>query len=660
MVLKKIWIGLGVLLVVIIVAVITVPFLVPVDVYKDRIVAGARDATGRDLAIGGIKFSLFPRIELEAEDVTFANAPGGATPNMVELEELQIHLKFLPLLSGEVAIDSFVLVDPVIHLEIDKTGRPNWVFGKGAPEPAAAGGSEGTGGPPSLSELSLGDIRLDNGSLTFLDARSGEKQEVGNIDMTLALPDLDSPFAADGNATWNGETITLKIGVEAPRKLMSGQVSAIDAVVTAKPISLGFKGAAALAEVAKVEGDIDLNVPSVRGLAAWTGNPIEPAADNLGPMSIKGKLTVDGPKISFADARMGLDAIKAVGSLLFDAKGAKPFIKGRLDVDRLDLNPYLPEGAAAEPEKKAEPGWSDAPIDMSGLKAVDAEFDLSVDSIAVGQLQIGKGVLGIDLKNGKLTADLKRLALYGGNGEGRIVLDGGGKVPRIEKTFKLTGVQAEPLLRDAADFGRLSGTLSSNVAIRGHGRSQREIVGTLNGTGGVNFLNGAISGINIAAMVRNVTTAFLDSGADTPQKTDFAELSATYTITKGILKNTDLSLQSPLLRVSGAGTVDLPQRTVDYRIEPKVAMTTQGQGGDKEAAGIMVPVIVQGPWSDVGYRPDLAGLVKQNLGDPTKVIDSVTGALPIIGKPKTEGQEAGTAPANPLGIVKGLFGGSKP
>ena len=656
---KKIWIGLGVLLVVIIVAVITVPFLVPVDVYKDRIVAGARDATGRDLAIGGIKFSLFPRIELEAEDVTFANAPGAANPNMVELEELRIHLKFLPLLSGEVAIDSFVLVDPVIHLEVDKNGRPNWVFGEGTAEPAAAGGSEGSGGPPSLSELSLGDIRLDNGSLTFLDARSGEKHEVSKIDMALTLADLDSPFAADGNATWNGETITLKIGVEAPRKLMSGRQSAIDVMVTAKPVSLGFKGAAALAEVAKVEGGIDLKVPSVRGLAAWTGNPIEPAADNLGPMSIKGKLTVDGPKVSFADARMAIDAIKAVGELLIDAKGARPFVKGRLDVDRLDLNPYLPEGVAGEPEKKAEPGWSDAPIDVSGLKAVNAEFDLSVDSIAVRQVQIGKGVLGIELKNGKLVADLKRLALYGGNGEGRIVLDGGGKVPRLEKTFNLSGVQAEPLLRDAADFGRLSGTLSAEIAVTGHGGSERAIVGSLNGKGGVDFLNGAISGINLAAMVRNVSTAFLDSGSDEPQKTDFAELSATYTITKGIVKNTDLSLQSPLLRVSGAGTVDLPERTVDYRIEPKVAMTTEGQGGDKDAAGIMVPVIVQGPWSDVGYRPDLAGLVKQNLGDPTKVIESVTGALPVIGKPKTEGQETGTAPANPLGIVKGLFGGSK-
>ena len=221
----------------------------------------------------------------------------------------------------------------------------------------------------------------------------------------------------------------------------------------------------------------------------------------------------------------------------------------------------------------------------------------------------------------------------------------------------LSGVRAEPLLRDAAGFERLSGTLASQIAVTGKGGSERAIVSSLGGKGAVTFTDGAIQGINLGAMVRNVTTAFLDSGSGTPQKTDFAELSGTYTITKGILSNQDLSLKSPLLRVAGAGTVDLPKRTVDYRVEPKAAFTTAGQGGAKEAAGITVPVIVQGPWHDISYKPDLAGMVKKTIGDPSKALEGVTGALPGLAKPKTEGQEA--APANPLGIVKGLFGGTK-
>jgi AsmA protein len=73
--------------------------------------------------------------------------------------------------------------------------------------------------------------------------------------------------------------------------------------------------------------------------------------------------------------------------------------------------------------------------------------------------------------------------------------------------------------------------------------------------------------------------------------------------------NTDMALKSPILRVTGKGTVDLPQRRVSYRVEPKAVATTQGQGGPADVAGITVPVIVEGPWDNLSYRPDLAGAV---------------------------------------------------
>ena len=139
-------------------------------------------------------------------------------------------------------------------------------------------------------------------------------------------------------------------------------------------------------------------------------------------------------------------------------------------------------------------------------------------------------------------------------------------------------------------------------------------------------------------MVRNLSSAFLDSQARETQKTDFSELSGTYTITNGIVRNTDLALKSPLLRLSGAGTVDLPRRTVDYRVEPKLAMTTEGQGSRQEVAGIMVPVVITGPWDDLSYRPDLGGMVKEQLKDPGKALESVKGllkGLPVVDRSPT-------------------------
>ena len=174
------------------------------------------------------------------------------------------------------------------------------------------------------------------------------------------------------------------------------------------------------------------------------------------------------------------------------------------------------------------------------------------------------------------------------------------------------------------------------------------MVQALNGKGAVKFTDGAIKGINLAAMVRNVSSAFLESGAAEAQKTDFAELSGTFRIKNGILSNSDLKLLNPLLRLNGAGTSDLPKRMVNYRVEPKVVGTTEGQGGAADVAGVTVPVIVEGPWHDLSYKPDLAAMIGDIAKDPTKALE---GAKETVEQLKSGG---GDAVGN---LIKGLTGG---
>jgi AsmA protein len=519
--------------------------------------------------------------------------------------------------------------------------------------------------------LRLGDIRLVNGTLGYLDQRSGARQELTNVNMQLALPGLDNPFAARGGLTWNGKKVDLAADIAKPRDLLAGRPSAVALKVGSEPVNVDFKGAVTNAEPMKIDGDVDLKVPSVRALAAWTGNPIEAPGKGLGPLAIKGKLNATGALYSFRQAEIALDEIKAKGELSVDVGKAKPYLKGQLDVERLDLNPYLPPeqppAAAGKPAAgspagaPAAAGWSNEPIDIPGLKAANADFAFAAGAILVRKIQIGRSSVALSLKEGRLVADLKELALYQGNGQGRMVVDGSGAVPAIDYALKLAGVQAEPLLRDAADFERLSGTAAADIAVNGRGRSQRELVGALQGKGSVRFTDGAIKGLNIAAMVRNVQGAFLDPGAKAPQQTDFTELGGTYTITNGILKNSDLQMMSPLLRVTGAGTVDLPRRTVDYRLEPKAVATIEGQRGREGLAGVMVPVIIQGPWDNLSYRPDLAGAIKEQL--PGKALEGLKGVVPGLpgaAKPPapagTTGDAAPAPPSAPVEGLKKLFG----
>ncbi len=74
---KKLLIGLGAIVVLLVAALFVVPPLVPAEIYKEQIATQVRDATGRALDIKGeMSFSLLPDFAIEAGDVTFANAPG--------------------------------------------------------------------------------------------------------------------------------------------------------------------------------------------------------------------------------------------------------------------------------------------------------------------------------------------------------------------------------------------------------------------------------------------------------------------------------------------------------------------------------------------------------------------------------------------------------
>jgi AsmA protein len=656
---KKLLIGLAIVIVLIVAAAVAVPFFIPLDTYKTRIVALVKTETGRDLRIDGpVHFSLLPSVALEADDVSLSNAAGASTPNMLQLKTLAVELKLFPLLHGAIEIAEFKLVDPTIALEVDKQGKPNWVFNTGTPAaarpapanaPAAAPATSGSSN--SFSAISLNDVSIVDGQASYLDQRTGEKRLLSDIDMTLSLPNLDQPFAAKGTATWNGEKTTLTVEIDKPGTLQTGGASPVAITLAASPINFAFKGNATGATLSQLAGGIDLSIPSVRGLAKWLGEPFDAPGTGFGQMTLSGQLNKTGPKIAFTNAVIALDAIKATGALTLDTSGNVPDLTGRLDVDKLDVNPYLADasksanvapannasGAASgtaaparAPSSSAKSsGWSDAPIDLSPLKLANANFELSANAISYKKIQIGRSVLTLNLKDGKFEADLSQMALYQGKGQGKVTADGSGAVPTIAANFDLSGVAIQPLAKDAADFDRLVGNGSLVIDVIGHGHNQREIIGSLGGKGSLDLTNGKIEGVNLISFMKNTTSALTGGGGG--NETDFGSLTGTYTITNGILKNDDLKLTSPEVPITGSGTVDLPQQQVNYRVTPSVA-------------GLLaVPVDVTGPWSNLSYRPDLAGLAKGIAQDPGKLLNSLKGG----------GSGAGSNAGN---LLKGLLG----
>jgi AsmA protein len=666
---KKILIGIGALVVLVIAAAVIVPMVVPLETYKAQIAGQVEGATGRKMTIGGdLKLSVLPRIEIATSKVALANAPGGKAKNMLELGEMRVAVGLFPLLSGNVAIDTFVLVDPIINLEVDRQGRKNWEFKtdeKKADRPAERAEPKGKDGGVGLQGIQLGDVRLVNGRLSYFDATSNTTESVDAINMKVSLPSLDQRFAADGSLTVKGEKIELKVAADKPRALVEGGETPIEARVASKHVNLSFKGThRAAANAAATKGAVELDVPSMRALAAWLAEPLKGNPNTLNKLAIKGNLDMSGKTIAFGNATLEFDDMKGRGDIKV-VQDKRPLIQAKLALDKLNLNPYMggkqeqkapapaPGGAPRAGSGPSE--WSDEPIDVSGLKSLDADLALEVGGIEVEKIKVGKSALVVGLKAGKLDAQLTELRLYQGNGKGRISVDASGAVPSVSNSFELSGLQAEPFMTDAMDLDRVSGTANARIETATRGRSQKEMVGGLNGKGEVKFLDGAIKGINLAAMVRNVATAFLDPKARETQKTDFAEFGGTFTITNGVLSNQDMALKSPLIRVEGRGTSDLLRRTVNYRVTPKFVASIEGQGG-RDTGGVAVPVVVTGTWDNISYKPDLAGVISDVVKDPSKALEGVRGLIPGQTPGGSQpGQQQSPIPS-PQDTLKKLFG----
>jgi len=122
--------------------------------HKGRIEALVTGLIGRPFAIdGAFELEMLPSILVRAERVRLGNAPGGSTPQMVEIGHFSARVGLWSLVSGPVDIRSFELRDVALVLEKAAEGRGNRVFGK---EAAAEEEAESRG-----VEAEIGNARLD-------------------------------------------------------------------------------------------------------------------------------------------------------------------------------------------------------------------------------------------------------------------------------------------------------------------------------------------------------------------------------------------------------------------------------------------------------------------------------------------------------------------
>jgi AsmA protein len=320
---------------------------------------------------------------------------------------------------------------------------------------------------------------------------------------------------------------------------------------------------------------------------------------------------------------------------------SKPLVKLDLDFQRLDI-----ATAAAPNTSSASAPWSNASIDFTGLNYVDLQAKISAAEINLGQAHVAPAAIDATLTNGVLKGRLANLGAYDGQANGDLLINASAGVPSFMLQADLVGVRALPLLRSMADFDRLDGKLQAKVAVRSSGASQRAIMSNLDGTVFAVFRDGAIRGVNVAQMIRALTSGTLEGWQENKeQATDLTQLSASFRIEQGKAVTGDINLVGPLVKVTGAGTVDLAEKTLALRTEPKLVMTTEGQGRAGDPVGLGIPVVIDGPWAEPRIYPDMAGVLDNPDAAYAKLKEMGKGLFGPNGALSGLGANLGNAPA---------------
>ena len=135
------------------------PLFISTDDLRDSLFAQVESATGYRLRVSGpVQVSLFPSLDLVAEDVGIAQSGAAATSEMATAKSLRFGLQLSALIGGKVKMTEVTLIDPVIAVPQTQTAAKST---EDAAEPQADGGSPAA----ALKSLSLDRLLIKNGTL---------------------------------------------------------------------------------------------------------------------------------------------------------------------------------------------------------------------------------------------------------------------------------------------------------------------------------------------------------------------------------------------------------------------------------------------------------------------------------------------------------------
>lgn len=636
---------LGALVALVVVGILGIVLFVDPNAYKDRIAAGVRSATGRELTLSGdIKLSWFPWLALELGPATLGNPPGFGDEPFATLRHASLRVRVVPLLRRELQIGRAEIDGLDLRLKTDARGKGNWEDWGSSSTPAAQGGGAKEG-QLELAGITLRDSRfsLDDLVADRIEVKVGRVTRGAAIPVTLAMevkPGADSPpmpLEGEFQATIDLDAQRYRLAVvQLSGKLpLAGVASPMPWQFAAPAVDIDL----ATQTLARATFDASIGAAKVAGTVSGTRIIDAPALGGgfqLQPVNLRELLPQFGITLpATRDARV-LSALSASGNFRYaDDTVTTEELKAKLDdsaltgrfgwklassamsfdlsLDRIDADRYLPPPTAAQPAAKAEP----FELPVEALKPLEARGQLAVGEAKFTGVKLAAVRLGIDAHDGQTRLAPVQARLYGGQYAGEVTVDSRPAAPRVALQQTLNGVDVAALMSDFAQSRRLSGRGNLSMNLTAQGRNSDGLMKTLKGKVNANLSGGAVEGMDVwyaIAQAQSLIQKHALADSQNRKRTPFDSFRVSADINDGVATSNDLDVSSQQLKITGKGRSNLVSKAIDYQVTATVLKAPPE--ADSNLTGLTlaaIPVNITGTYDDPKVRPDLAGLARARL-----------------------------------------------
>ena len=386
-----------------------------------------------------------------------------------------------------------------------------------------------------------------------------------------------------------------------------------------------------------------------------------PTGRNLGPLAVKAGVGVKPDAIAVDDLNARVGPVSVAGNASVATGGARPMITARLSANELPAQLFAPlvggtkpapaqrstaaSGGASAPAAAGGSRWSREKLDVSGLKSVDADVQISAKAVLYEPYRVDNPEIILTLNNGRL--DLKRMAgkMFGGGFDMTAVAVATDKLT-VETATKVENANIKKAILQTAGMDVADGTLNFTSNMKTTGLSEYDLIRNLNGTANLAVTDGLVNGfdldalsdklnnpVNVAGLLSLVTQGI--SGG----QTRFQDLKGTFRATNGVVETNDLKVTAK----SGTATTVAKADLADWKMNgSSVVQLTRIDGAPPINVRFSGPLDQPNPTFDINAFQAFMlanGLVKG------------VGGLVKDGKDIVKGAGGGVG-----GVVKGILG----